>query len=228
MIKNRFAALIYRLFCLLFTLVGLLVHMDILNGNLNLRMFMYYTIQSNLLALAMFAILTAKTIRDIRKNGKLGPAGYYPRFEMVCCIDLLLTLIVYWVMLAPGAFSMGTETGLFSFDNLAVHLVVPLLCILDYFLFTTPGHLKYRDVYYVLIYPLFYVLFTTVAGLMGYVYRISSIDGRPVRFPYFFFDWDDVGAKGFLYILVLVAFFLLLSHLLYWLDKKRAKQHRAK
>lgn len=224
MVKNKYAALAFRLFCLVFTFAGLLTQLELFSGTVNFGQFMYYTIQSNLLALFLFAVLTVQTIRDIRSGGELGSSGHCPRFEMVCCVDLLLTLIVYWVLLAPGAFSMGADSGLWSFSNLSLHLFVPLFCLLDYFLFSKPGHLKYRDVYYVTIYPLFYVLFTTVAGLLGYVYRISSVDGRAVRFPYFFFDWDDVGAAGLLYILVLVLVFLVFSHVLYWIDRRRAKK----
>jgi hypothetical protein len=140
---------------------------------------------------------------------------------MVCVIDVLLTLIVYWVMLVPSMPSAGPGSEIFAFNNLTVHLIVPLLCLADYALFTRPGHLKYRDVYYVVIYPLSYVLVSTVAGLLGFVYRVSDIDGSPVRFPYFFFDWDVVGAGALLYIFALVVFFLILSHLLYWIDRKR-------
>lgn len=228
MVKNKYAALSFRLFCLIFTLVGLLTQIDVFSGNINFGQFMYYTIQSNLLALFLFTLLTVKTVQDIRSGSELGHSNHYPRFEMVCCIDLLLTMLVYWFMLAPGAFSMGGDRGLLSFSNLALHLFVPLFCLVDYFLFAKPGHLKYKDVYSVTIYPLFYVLFTTAAGLMGYVYRISPADGRAVRFPYFFFDWDDVGAVGLLYILVLVAVFLVFSHILFWVDRRRAGRLSAK
>lgn len=224
MIQNKYIAFSFRLFCFFFTLAGLLVHMDVVDGNLNFRPFMYYTIQSNLLGLVLFGMLAVKTFFDIRENGKTGSAGYYSGFVMVCVIDLLLTLIVYWVLLAPSAFRMDVAFELWSFGNLAAHLIVPLMCLFDYFLFSKPGHMKYRTIYFVLIYPLSYVLVSTIAGLSGYVYRESSVDGSPVRFPYFFIDWDEVGAAGFLYILALVVFFLILSHALYAVDRKRIKR----
>jgi hypothetical protein len=76
----------------------------------------------------------------------------------------------------------------------------------------------------VAIYPLSYVLFSTAAGLLGFVYRVSEADGRAVRFPYFFIDWDVAGAWALLYILALVAFFLAISHLMYWNDRRRKRR----
>lgn len=184
---------------------------------------MYYTIQCNILALTMFGVLLICTVMNYRRNGSKGKTGYFARFEMVCVIDLLLTMIVYWLLLAPGAFNMGSDFGLWSFGNLSVHFITPLLCLIDYILFAEPHHLKYRDVYAILIYPLSYVAFSSIVGLMGYVYRLSSVDGSPVNFPYFFFDYDQVGAKAILYILALIFMFLVFSHMVYLLDRKWKK-----
>ena len=126
-------------------------------------------------------------------------------------------------MLAPQSFSMDANTNLFTLSNLTVHLITPLLCLVDYVLFADSGHLKYRDVYAVLIYPLCYVLFSSAAGLLGYVYRISTADGLPVRFPYFFFDFDRIGMKSLGYIAALVGFFLVISHIFYIIDHRFRK-----
>jgi hypothetical protein len=63
---------------------------------------------------------------------------------------------------------------------------------------------------------------SSLAGLLGYVYRVNP-DSTPVRFPYFFYDFDQIGAQSFLYIGALIVFFLLLSHGFYWLDQKVKK-----
>lgn len=223
MIQDRRIALVYRGAAFLFVLAGLFVMLGVFEGEARPSQLMYYTIQSNILILAMFGILFARTLKGLRQDGKTGSAGYYKAFEMVCFIDILLTLLVYWVMLVPTAFSMGMAFYLFSFANLAVHLVTPVLCFVDYILFTPSARLRYRDIYKVLIFPLSYVVFTTITGFAGYVFRISRDDGLPVRFPYFFFDYDRLGAKAFLYIAALVVFFLLITHGLYFLDKKLKK-----
>jgi hypothetical protein len=204
------------------TLFGLLSVMDVFTGGFSTSILVYYTIQSNFLALILFALLIFRTLKNIRTEGEHGKTGYYPRLEMVCVIDLLLTFIVYWILLAPGFFTMSGPYSPFSFGSLATHLFTPLLCLLDYILFTDSGHLRYRDVYFVLIYPLAYLALTSTAGLLGYVYRIDP-DGKPVRFPYFFYDFDRIGAQSLLYIGAMILFFLLLSHGLYLFDKKVRK-----
>ncbi len=223
MIQNRLTATIFRGASFLFALIGLLEQMGIFRGKFSLASFMYYTIQSNLLAFIMFGILLVRTIKGLKEDGIHGRAGYFTRFEMVCTVDLLLTFIVYWVLLAPRSFSMNGGFNLWTFGNLAVHMITPLLCLVDYILFAETGRIKYRDVYAILIYPLSYVLLTTIAGYSGYVYNISIVDGKPVRFPYFFFDYDRIGSGAFTYIVVLVLLFLVISHMLYFIDRRWAR-----
>jgi hypothetical protein len=225
MIQNKIFALVFRILSFGFTLSGLVDITGILAGEFNPKMMMYYTNQSNLLALILFAILTYKTAQDIRRTGARGNAGYMSRFEMVCVINLMLTLIVFWVFLAPSMFSMDSPLPLNSFRNLAVHLIVPLLCLIDYILFSAPGHLKYRDIYLVPIFPLAYVLFSTVAGLSGYVYQEAGPDNSPVHFPYFFIDWYQNGARCLIYILAMTVVFLFFTHILYWVDRARSRKH---
>jgi hypothetical protein len=116
-----------------------------------------------------------------------------------------------------------------SFENIAVHGLTPLLVLADYILFTKARHLKYRDVYYTCIFPLFYVVFTSIAGLAGYTYHYvgthenifdSTITAEPVRFPYFFLDFDRIGLMALAYIAGIVVFILLLGHAMYLMDKK--------
>lgn len=222
MIENKVVALIFRSVAFLIILYGLLIHTGLLSGSLFLNSLMFYTILSNFLALVMFGILLVKTVREWAIREDVPKAEYFDRFEMICSVDLLLTLVVYWGLLAPNAFSMGQVVGLFSFENLSVHLFAPLMCLADYILFTKSHALKYKDIYMTLIFPLFYLLFVTIAGFVGYIFRYDPY-GHPIRFPYYFFDYDRIGAGAFLYIGGLVVFFLILSHIFYFIDKKWEK-----
>ena len=121
--------------------------------------------KSNLLVVALLAMLVARTAISLR-DGDRGSSGCFPRFEMVCAVDVLVTFIVFWALLAGSL----EADYLLSFENLAVHTVTPLLCLADYLLFTEPRHLRYRDIYLTCIYPLLYVAFVTIAGFAGHVY----------------------------------------------------------
>jgi hypothetical protein len=222
MIRDRRVALVFRAVSLLFAITGLSAMMGFFSGEFWPGILAYYTMQSNILAIILFAILTIKTIGGLREDAK-GNTGYFARFEMVCTINVMLTFIVYWVLLAPTLFTMVEEYSLWTFDNLAVHAITPLLCLADYILFTAPRHLKYRDIYCVCIFPLLYMAGTSIAGLLGYVYFISPNDGLPVRFPYFFYDFDRIGAASLIYIGAIVVFFLIVGHVFYLFDKRIRK-----
>ena len=224
-IQNKRFALIYRLCAFVFATVGVLKQIGVFNGMISFSSFMFYTIQSNLIAVVLFAFLAVRTGKSLRE-GLRGSAGWHSRLGMVCTVDLLVTLAVFWVLLVPEV----PASYLWTFDNIAVHTVTPLLCLFDYILFSQPKRLKYRDVYYVCIYPLCYVVFTTIAGFAGYVYYFRStfsdvfsdtIEVVPVRFPYFFLDFDRLGAMTAVYIAAILVFFLLLSHFMYFIDRKR-------
>jgi len=220
MIKNRAIALTFRSIALIIAAAGFLDMLGTFSGELRLGTLMFYTMQSNMLAIALFAMLLIRTAIGLR-DGKTGSAGYFARFEMICVNNIMLTFLVYWLLLAPILFTMVEEYSMWTFDNLAVHAFTPLLCLLDYILFTQPRHLKYRDIYYICIFPLAYTAATSIAGLLGYVYFISAADGLPVRFPYFFYDFDRIGFLSLAYIGAMVIFFLLAGHVFYYVDRRK-------
>jgi len=223
MIKNRQFALVYRSIAFIIAIAGFFAMLRVTPGEFNFGIMVFYTMQSNLIGIALLGLLIIKTIRDLREN-KTSHPGYYPQLGMVVSVILFITFLVYWVMLAPRTFTMATDFDLWSFGNLAVHGFTPLLVLFDYILFSPPGHLRYRDIYYTSVYPLIYILSTSIAGLLGYVYYISPVDGLPVRFPYFFFDFDRIGALSFVFILALVVSFLLIGHIFYFFDKRRKRK----
>jgi hypothetical protein len=224
MIKNKRFAFMFRLCALLFAFAGLMKQIGIFGGTISFRAFMYYTIQSNLSAIILFTMLAIRTINNIRDK-ETGSVGYYTRFTIICAVDLLVTMLVFWVLLVPTV----DAAYLWTFENIAVHTVTPLLCLFDYILFSEAGRLKYRDIYYVCIFPIIYVILTSIAGLAGYVYGYegivssafsSTIESIPIRFPYFFLDFDRLGIMALAYIVGLLMFFILLSHGIYFIDNK--------
>lgn len=224
--KKNEIALIYRVLCFILIFAGIASQVRLFSGNVSLGIFMYYTIQSNILAFVLFGMLIWKSIIDIKDNKKLTKCSYYERFSMIVSIDIFLTLFVFWVLLAPGAFTMtGDANYLTSFDNLMVHLITPIFCFIDYILFQDKGKLKYKDTLYVVVYPLCYVAFTSICGFLGYVYG-TDVSGRASHVPYFFYDWEVLGLFSFVYIFALLAFFIALSNGFYFLDKKVASKRK--
>ena len=219
MIKNRKIALVFRVAAGLTAVAGLLDLVGVFQGELYTGILYYYTAQSNIMAIVLFGMLIAKTISGFR-NGEGKSACYFPRFAMICTVDILLTFVVFWVLLVP---QLAGILPLWTFSNLAVHAITPLLCLIDYVLFAEPRRLKYRDVYYVAIFPICYVIVSSVLGLAGHVYGISPTDGAPVRFPYFFYDFDRIGLLSLAYIGALVVVFLIIGYIFYYIDAKVRK-----
>lgn len=214
MVNNKIFALIFRGAALVFSTIGVLLTIGVFGGRpLSAGSLFYYTTQSNLLAIVMFGMLTFRTAAGIRKKDP--HVGYFPRFSMICAIDILLTFLVYWILLVPTY----EGVSLWTLQNLAVHAITPLLCLADYVLFTKSRHLKYRDVYLVTVYPLLYVVFATVVGFAGINTYGEDINGV-FRFPYFFFDYDRIGVLSFAYIGGLLVFFILVGHGFYFADRK--------
>jgi len=225
MIKNKKFALSFRLVAMLFTLYALMRQFGVFLPQFYLEAITYYTIQSNALAFVMLAMLAVCTERDM---GTTGNSGYFTRFRMICTVNLLLTFVIFWVMLAPNL----PFWYLMSFNNLSIHAIVPLLCLSDYVLFSQTGRLKYKDVYLTLTFPLTYIAFTSVAGFSGYDYGLrhiatarltaDAVSGyfEPVRFPYFFLDFDVLGLWAFAYIVGIAALIVMLGHFFYYIDRK--------
>jgi hypothetical protein len=215
MLRGKNISLYFRVFALIFIIIGLLFHLHVFYGTFRPSQLMYYTLQSNVLAVILFIVLIYSNSKAIKEKNEEKES--VTRFEMVCVIDLLLTFFVYWIMLAPKEFERGDN--LLRFANLAVHFFTPIFCIADYFIFAATKKSKYKGVYYALIFPLSYVLYSSIAGLCGYTYGTAR-DGSPKHYPYFFMDYDRTGSASFLYIVMVAVILILIGHIVYYASKK--------
>ena len=223
MLKNKIFALTFRIFGFFFALSGVFSSIGVFGGELSFKMLMYYTIQSNIFVVVLFGILVVKTAIGLKNDGKHGNVDYTPRLAFVCMVDIFITFLVFWTLLAPQLSKLSEGYSMWSFTNLATHGITPILLIIDYYMFTPFGRLKYRDTYYIAIFPVLYLVMSTIAGFSGYTYALSE-NGSVTRFPYFFIDYDQNGWFVLLYVFVIMIVILSISHLLYLLDKKSAKK----
>jgi len=222
-IKNRVIALAYRITAFLVCLFGILWATNLFSGEFHGVALLYYTIQTNILVLAMFGMLIVKTATTLKNEGKEGENGFFPRLSAGALVAIALTLIVFWLVLAPFMLPEGAGY-LKSFSNLSVHLIAPLLMLGDYIMFSKGGALKKTDPYLFMIVPIVYLVKTLIIGFSGAVkFQIPELT-EASNFPYFFLDYNDVGGFMFLYIAVMSAFYLGLSFAMLAIDKKRAKR----
>ena len=145
------------------------------------RVYMYYTIQSNI-AIALICLIGAALMRRGRPIG----SGWYT-VKFVGTVAITLTGVVYCTLLAP---LLGDAA--WHLNNVLTHVVVPLAAITDFFVTCVGGRIPWRSVFLLTLPPAAYAVY---AGI-GYAAGWEFSDG--VNYPYFFLNWGSpAGAFGF-------------------------------
>jgi hypothetical protein len=214
---NKVFAMVFRGFGLLFGAWGVLAVTGVFKDAFNPVILLAYTIQSNILVVIFFGILLGKTFMKTTKN-KGGeealafsekPFGFFPRLSMLVAFAIFVTMLIYWFVLAPLSVQGSGVRHLLALENLAVHLITPLLMLTDYILFTKRGMLKKYDVLLCTIIPYTYMLEALALGLTRTV-RYDSI-GNNSYYPYIFLDVDRFGARVILFVAAMSLFFLTIA-----------------
>lgn len=140
----------------------------------------YFTIQSNVAvgAFAAYAVLRAR-------HADVEPS---PLLKGAVTLYISITALVYHLLLAnpasPFAMTQPDRDPVATLGNLLLHTVVPLLAVLDWLVFDTRGRFRWRYPLYWLAFPLAYLGFALVRGLV--------VD----RYPYPFIDAGELGYAG--------------------------------
>lgn len=220
-IKNRHALLIYRGLLALLALYGILSTAGVFKGSFSSVVFVFYTVQSNALVAILFLYLFIRGALRLNKGGYT-PSAALLRVKGAVTLCITVTFLVFWVLLAPSMFQMTEgDNYLLSFDNNAVHTIVPLMTILDWVLFDEKGVFKKYDPLLWLATPVAYFLFAVIrAEIGGVIMTVNS------RYPYFFIDFDLYGYKVFYYVLAILFFFTALGYLILLIDRKCFKKFK--
>lgn len=214
MIKNKIVSLVYKIITAVLALTGLLFATDIFTGTFSKTFIFYYTNQSNILCLVSMVLSAIYCAKDIKKNGTKGLSTFAPRFKGGVVLAITVTFLVYWGML----YSPGYPQDI---SSILLHLVVPVMVILDWVLFDEKGKFKKLDPILWLLIPLVYDIFANVVALFG----SPRFDGS--RFPYFFLDYDLNGIPmTIMYFVVLLLTFLLLGYVYYGLSQLMSRKQR--
>jgi hypothetical protein len=135
------------------------------------RFFSYFTIQSNIVVL-----LAALAV--IFRPDKLG-LPWYRGLRLISVVGITVTAVVYNVILAKD----DHDTGLSLLANNLLHRVGPAVFILAWLAFGPWSKLTFRDIPRAMAWPLAWLFYTVVHGL---------ITGW---WPYGFIDIDTEGAS---------------------------------
>lgn len=174
--KKVIFALIYRFVFMGIAIIGIILNTGIFSVGFKYTSLLYYTIQSNLLAFLLFAFLFFKTLISVIKDKRKARTSFAPQASFMLMVDISLTFLVFWLMLAPGL--SGTDYSLSSFHNQAVHTLTPLAVIFDYSLFNPKEELKAK----VLLCRFFILDFTPILPSFLVAFKSLSIHRLPQVF----------------------------------------------
>ena len=145
------------------------------------RVFMYFTIQSNIGIALICVIGFCLLIRD----ESISDVWYI--IKLAGTISITLTGVVFSFVLAPV---LGKSA--WNVQNVLTHVIVPGAAVADFFVTASGAGIKRRNVIWVIIPPMLYAIY---AGI-GYVNGWEFAEGK--KYPYFFLNWGSpAGAFGF-------------------------------
>ncbi len=145
------------------------------------RVFMYFTIQSNI-AIALISVIGCYLLTREKPIN----SGWYI-VKLAGTVSITLTGVVFAVLLAP---LLGKAA--WSLPNTLTHLVVPVAAVADFFVAASGAEIKRRSVAYVIIPPLMYASYAGIGYVNGWEFARGQI------YPYFFLNWGSpAGAFGF-------------------------------
>lgn len=173
------------------------------------RHFVYFTNQTNLMALALVGTLLFMTWRYPESHI---PSGLHTGVSFL----LTVTMCVYWLVLFEGD-SANLHIGEISASLLAgfiLHALSPIMVLVDWILFVPHGQLCLRHAFMWQCYPLCYCIWIFLRAELGP--RLTQTS----RYPYPFMDMDlYTFQKVLLYGITLFSGFLLLGFLYVGVDQ---------
>ena len=223
MFKNRTAQLIFQTIYCTLGLVGIIASFGIFDDIRNIRwdFYVHFTNISNYFCIG---VMLAGLIQTAKKKED-SYVSAVPRLKVIGMLGILLTFLVFNIMLAG---SRDAQLN-WRIGSLIFHVVLPLLYILDWFLF----YEREKSLWYYPLasvgFPLAYVIFLFIqAIILGFDTSIT-IPGSttPLIYPYFFVNIATQGVGGvLLWILILFIVFVAVGFGFFGLDrlcKKKSK-----
>lgn len=164
--------------------------------------FSYFTVQSALLAVAMFVVGGIYALRD-----KLDPL-WLDMARLLVTVWIVVSGIVFTVILIEG--SLRGVPVWSPWSSQLLHFWIPGYAVIDWLI--APGrNVPWRTVGFILIFPSMWVAFTMIRGSQVHWYPYFFLDPVLVSFPFEFA----------LYLLAVVAIFTTVASVIIALSRLR-------
>ena len=226
MIKNRTVQLIFQTVYCTLGFVGCVASLGIFD-NINIIRWDFYVHFTNISNFFCIGVMLAALIQTVkRKDDSYVTAA--PMLKFIGMLAILLTFLVFNIMLA-GAEGRDPQAN-WRVGSLIFHVTLPILYIVDWFLFYERKKTKW---YYPLAstaFPLAYVIFLLIQAIILKFDASILIPTTttPLIYPYFFVNLETQGVSGVLmWVGILSVAFISVGYLFYGLDhigkKERVK-----
>lgn len=188
---------------------GILLQCGVASGRMELYSFRMFTTLSNLAVLLFFLWDVIRLCRGAERSST-GAA-----FKFLITMGIMLTGLVAHFMLR-GMFTQlagGEKIGI-----TLLHYVVPIMTVLDYFLFDPKGQTKKWMPCFAALFPICYAVYALISA--------QWMTGED-RYPYPFLNADMLGwGQVFLNMVLLAAAYFAVGFLVCLLDRKLGKMKR--
>ena len=232
-IPNSKAPLIFLSIAFFISIAGIILHMLADNvvptGFMVRHKLAYYTIQTNVWAALLFAVLLVRTAKNCRQDRTWSAGTVAPGLHGALTFYITMTMLGFWGILAP---TTGIPVNPFLLVNtLILHLITPVLVILDFLLFCPHGALQKKHAALWLSYPLGYVFFVFLySAFIREPYYSFQMRGRTIdlMYPYPFLDPEVMTLWGVAAaVLLLAGVFYAVARLFVFLDRRLAARTEA-
>ena len=217
MIKNRTAQLIFQTIYCTLGLVGCIASLGIFDNIKMIRwdFYVHFTNISNFFCLGIMVTALIQTAR--KKEDSYVSAA--PMLKFIGMLGILLTFLVFNIMLA-GAEGRDPQLN-WRIGSLTFHVVLPILYIVDWFLFyerrQSKGYYPIASIGFPLAYLIFLLIQAIILGFDSSI--LIPTTTTPLIYPYFFVNIDTQGWGVLIWIAILFVVFVAVGYLFYGLDQ---------
>lgn len=219
MIKNRTAQLIFLTATCTIGIVAIFASLGLFNFFFRWDFYIYFTNISNYFCLV---VLFFELIQTIKKKEDSFITSL-PTLKFVGMVGITLTFLVFNIMLGPGRKPHEN----FTVESISLHVILPILYIVDWFLFYERKKANWKYPLFALILPASYFVYIIIhAAILKFDTSIMCLNGySPLIYPYFFINFEQLGIPGVLMWLgIILVFLLIVGYGYYGLDKIKRKK----
>jgi hypothetical protein len=161
-------------------------------SSLFVNFFSFFTIDSNVLAIVVYAIGAVFLIM-----AKTDPL-WLARLRLCAVTYMTVTFVVYNLLLRGIELPQGTTL---AWSNEVLHFISPLLLIADWFFAPGRRRLEWKELGTVVVFPIVWVIYTLIRGPLA----DNQLAHKPTWYPYPFLD-PSLSPEGYFS----VAFYVVL------------------